>query len=307
MLHLSAAIALVASAAIAKEDPVAEGTAAATAAGVACSVSDARYVRAEARRGGGRRGGRGGGMGGGMGGGEADASGRAAFIEVACQDGLGYLIQNLHRGSGAKVEPAEAAPDFLNCLEAKEGYDRGELMMRCELKPNADQRPPLKALAASIGLPCDVSAARGLGHTKDLSFFELACTRSPQDIAAHQDPMGYVVVADRQLRPEHPVSALSCIEAQSNSHLKCELTRVDGVVDGLRRYVSKMAPGCVPTAQRLVGPYKPGGQVFEAACADGRGYLAIRQSNADFAEITPCSDPQVASECRLKATTAASP
>ena len=105
LLHLSAAIALVASAAIAKEDPVAEGTAAATAAGVACSVSDARYVRAEARRGGGRRGGRGGGMGGG----EADASGRAAFIEVACQDGLGYLIQNLHRGSGAKVEPAEAA------------------------------------------------------------------------------------------------------------------------------------------------------------------------------------------------------
>jgi hypothetical protein len=289
---------LVASPAAAKDDPVAEGKGAVAAAGVTCSVTDARYVRAESHRGGGRRGGRGGG---GMGSGGGEADGRAPFIEVACQEGLGYLVERHSGAAGRGAAPVETAPDFLNCLEAKEGYDRGEIMMRCELKPNLDQRQPLRTLAAGVGLPCDVSAVRGLGHTKELSFFELACARSPADTAAHEDPMGYVVVADRLLRPEHAVSAFSCIESQSNPHLKCELTHVGGIVDGLRRYVSKMEKGCTPAAQRLVGPYKTGGQVFEAACADGRSYLAIRQPNADFVDITPCTDPQAVGLCRLKA------
>jgi hypothetical protein len=286
-------------------DLLTEAKAAVATAGLTCTVLDARRARLEqGRHGGGRRGGRGGGMG------EAEAA-RPGFIEVACQEGLGYLLpapasDKAHGHDPAADKPATPSspatpPQFINCLEAKAANDRGELALQCELKENADQRSGLQALAGHIGLDCTVEAARGLGHTSDYGFFEVACARSPDEIAAHREAVGYVLVADRAFRTDHVATVLSCFEAQSNPRLTCELTHVGSVVDALRRYVAKAQKSCVPTGQRLAGVSPAGDQVFEVGCASKDSYLAVRRQGDAFADLTPCSDPQAAKLCRLGA------
>jgi hypothetical protein len=301
LLCLSLAGAGPATAGETKDDLLAQAKAAVSAASLPCSVIDARHARpVEVRSGSGRRGGRGGG---GMGGGRNDAGGapRAAFIEVACQEGLGYLIVEApHARKAAASADAAPAPDFLNCLEAEEANARAQLPLRCELKPNADARPALQALAAHVDLPCQVQGARGLGHTENYGFFEVACARTPEQVAGHDDPTGYVLVTGRLFHTDRAATVLSCIEAQSNPRLKCELTHVDGVVDALRRYVSRTEKDCAPLTQRLVGP-SPAGQVFEIVCANKAGYIAVRRQKTEFTGLTPCSDPRVAQECRLVA------
>jgi len=254
LLCLSCGLASPAAAGQPKDDLIAAAKAEVSAATLPCSVVDARLVQPDFPHGAsGRRGGRGGGDSRGGG----DAAPRTAFIEVACQEGLGYLIVEPRAHRARKADPAvdattvptltNAAPQFLNCLEADEASRRGELPARCELKLNADQRRGLQTLAVRVGLACDIQAARGLGHTEDYAFFEIACAKSPESIADHRDPDDYILVADRLLRADHAASTFSCFEAESNPHLKCEMAHVSDIVSALRRYVAKTQAGCTPS------------------------------------------------------------
>jgi len=287
---------------------IAEAKAQVSAAGLPCSVADARRAWPEAASGGsGRHGGRGGGgtrsdpMDGGSG-------TRTRFIEVACTGALGFVFIEPPVAKASKagvgVDPSGLAapigvsPPFLNCLEANEAHRLGVLPVRCELKSNADQRKDLQALVTRTGVVCEVQAGRSLGHTEDNSFFEVACARSPEEVAQHHEAAGYVLAADRLLRTDHAVTAFSCFDAESNPRVRCELTHVADPIAALRRYVSKAQATCEPVAVRLVGATSAG-QVFEVACANRDDYVALRRQKDEFDDLTSCSNPKIAGECRM--------
>ena len=307
---LSLASAAPASARESKADVFEKTRALVAASGVACTLVEAQKAEPETRGGGGR--GRGGRMGGGGGGGgdfgRPDGRGGPAFYEAGCAEGLGFILV-VAPPAQAKAEaemqpdaagaPAEPAPEFMNCLEVKEAADRNAFPVRCGLKSDAKPIGRLQALATQAGLDCSLRAARGLGHTDKLSFFEVACAKAQPGSKASRDE-GYVLVTDRAVRADKTLSALSCYDTQANAATRCELTHVGPVVDALYRYVAKTASGCAPASERLAGYARSGETVFEVHCRSGDGYVARWLGERAFDTLLPCSDKTVQGVCRLK-------
>lgn len=287
--------------------------------------------RGGGRRGGGMGGGFGGGMGGGFGGGEGrmGGGGPGAFgargesgseegqdsvaqgrgerrspsvYEVACEEGVGFLF---FAAPAARAKPpaepaADApAPDYFNCLEAREAAEKNILAVKCELKADHGPTFALQGFADRLGLDCNVRDARGLGHAGDKSFFEIACRAEPAQADQTAREAGYVLITDRSLHGDRPAMAFPCYDAQSNPQLRCELTHVGPVIDALNRFVDKAAPGCAAAEERLAGVSGSGEQVFEVRCRNGDGYLARRAGPRAFEDLVACSDKAAQGACRL--------
>jgi hypothetical protein len=287
-----------------KDDLVARAQAMIASSGVSCTLVDAgRAERQASGRGSGRHGGRGGGGGGP--GGSTPADGGPGAYEVACQEGVGFILFGPGRSSwaahvassDAPASSSASAPQVFNCLEAKEAADWDHFPYRCQLKANRDQLRGVQAIAAHVGVDCTVSAARGLGHTADRSFFEIACAKTPRQPVAGPAAFGYVLVTDRAVRSDDSASAVSCIDAQANPRLRCSLTKVGATVEAIRRFVVKSQPDCVPASQRLAGVSKGGGEVFEIACQNGAGYRVHRSDDGAFDALMSCGDPALAGKC----------
>jgi hypothetical protein len=228
------------------------------------------------------------------------------LYEVACEEGVGFMFiaAPARRAKPASTEPSAAAtpdptaPEYLNCLEAKEAAEKNILPVKCELKANARPIVMLQGIASRLGLDCEVKEARGLGHAGDKSFFEIACLSKPDgDKSAPEN--GYILIADRGLHGDRPAMAFPCYDAQSNPKLRCELTRVGPLVEALHRFVDKAVPGCAAMAERLAGLSASGDQVFEVRCRNGDGYLARRTGTRAFDAPVACAAQPAAGACRL--------
>ncbi len=234
---------------------------------------------------------------------------RPMFVEVACAEGLGYLIPMEQRPQvsanhdvtdrAASTAPKASPTQFMNCLEAGEASSKGVFPLHCELKANADQRAALQSLATHLGVECTIEAARGMGHNEALSFFEIACVRSAAAQKAGVAPIGYVIAADRAFRADHANAVMTCFETQGHSKLQCQLTHVDQIVAALHRFVTKNDAACAVRGQRLLGLTREGDQVFETACVNGKGYLAVRRDKDVFTDLIACDAPAAARACRL--------
>jgi hypothetical protein len=288
-----------------------------TAAGLNCTVLEAHRAVPENNGGSsGRRGGRGGGMGGsGMGGaaGSSGGDGRSRLVayEASCQEGMGFILVTPHpprdnsrttAAASTNEQPPQAPPDsppYLNCLEAKEAADRDHFPFECHLKTNKDQLRLLQKMADDIQLGCTITAARGLGHTDEKSFFEIACRKKAENAYKGPSIDGFVLAAQRSLQLDKPVSAASCLNAQANPNLRCTLTKVAGIIDALQHYVAKNAPGCMPAAQRMAGASPAGGYVFEVSCQSGASYLVHRADDGEFDTLSDCASAALSGKCLL--------
>jgi hypothetical protein len=286
----------------ANAEAVAKAQAMVAATDLRCTVEEARVATPEETGGGGgRRGGGhgGGGMGGGSGaspegGGATPRETRPPAYEVACHEGLGFILM-----SPRAPLKSPTGPGYMNCLEAKAGADRLVFPYECHLTENRDQTPGVRTLVTKVGLDCAVTAARGLGHTESNSFFEVACAKNADASSKGRSDTGYVLIAARSASVDAPVSAFSCFDTQANPALRCDLTKVGRTINDLHRFVAKSVPGCVPTQQRLAGFAKSGAEVFEQACRNGAAYLILRADNGALSPPAPCADAALAGKCRL--------
>ena len=236
----------------ANQDLLDKAKAAIAISGIQCDLADAREISltnesAPNSSRGGRRGGGmgGGGMGGGSRGGgsrfDDDSGGgiamakpgaqRTAIYEVACHEGLGFVVILGPSGpSGAANSdgaPSQApavsdAPKILaepfNCLELEESPDKLARKLRCQLDANKDQSHGLESLVASVNITCPITARHSLGHTEKASFFEIAC----------QNGEGYILTTSRALRFDQTVRAIPCYSVPPDAGMSCTLTDVAG-------------------------------------------------------------------------------
>jgi hypothetical protein len=114
-----------------------------TATGLSCTLTDARWIG-------------------------ADAKTKSGFYEIACNPGLGGVIV----ATAGNATP----PQFYPCLETgKPGADGKPGSLACKLPANADPAQALAPFVAKANAACDIDKARSIGASTHNTFFEVAC------------------------------------------------------------------------------------------------------------------------------------
>lgn len=124
-----------------REKGMADTPAIVAAAGLACTVSDARWIG-------------------------ADAKAKQAYYEIACNPGMG----------GVLIAAADVPPVYYPCLEtAKPAADGKPGPLACKLPANLSPVQSLAPFVAKAGVPCTIENARSIGSSPKNTFFEVSC------------------------------------------------------------------------------------------------------------------------------------
>lgn len=241
----------------ARADGMKAAPAVVTATGVACTVTDAVHIG-------------------------DDPSTKVSYYEVACQEGLGYVL-----GAGnAKVQPVAET-----CLEADRPMPDGKPSpVFCKLPGNVDPKVGLAPYVVSASKPCTVAKARSLGHGDKNSFFEVAC----------QEGDGYIVQTGSPPKAGKDVALFSCL-AEVGTDVACTLTDTNAQLAVADDLVAKAGKACTVNKRRYIGANPSGSEFFEVACADGKGYVVERTSAGALGHAVDCAaaDTFVEGGCSL--------
>jgi hypothetical protein len=213
------------------------------AAGVACTVTDAAYI-----------------------GQTKNAAGTVQNgYEVACSEGLGYIIQ---------VGAAGTTPTVFDCIvmdaSARAGEAKGQKgMVRCQLPANLKAAQSLQPLVARAGGTCTVSDARyaGTNPTTGVTVYEISCAQGA----------GYMLQRPRDAATNPTL--VSCLN-YLGSPMPCALTPQEKVIASIVPVVANAKRTCDVTNARMAGQNpQTKNDIVEIGCGGGRPGF--------FAEVTP--------------------
>ena len=235
-----------------RKQGMAEAPAIVQGAGLSCQVSDARFVGKTA---------------------EDKKAGKPAqtFYEVACAPGtMGYVLQ-------ATVGAPTVA---FSCIEADTPPEPGKPpSLPCVLPGNADPKASLAPLMAQVGTQCTPTQARGIGQTKNQSFYEVAC----------QEGTGYVVIGSSPFDPSKGVQAQNCLNFDDGTgNIKCALTDKAARLAVVDRLVQGAKNNCAIKDRRFVGTSTDGSDFYETSCQDGKGYI-FKVAKGTLAQTWDCA------------------
>jgi hypothetical protein len=234
----------------AREKGMAEAPAFATAAGLTCTIADARFIGADAKSG-------------------------QSFYEVACNPGVGGVLQ---------VKKDTPKPAFFTCLETgKPGPDGKPGSLACQLPGNADVNAPLAAAVAAAGGSCTIEKARAIGSSPSSSFFEIACQGGSGYIVQTTAPID-VTTSDPAKTPK----LLPCLQFEAGDNLACELTTREAQLAVADQLAASSGKNCTVKDKRYVLSTKDGSKYFEVACQDGKGYMLEQAANGSLARSIDC-------------------
>ena len=183
--------------------------------------------------------------------------GKAKVYEVACHEGLGYVI--------AAPERADAVPVIFDCMAMTQPVRGKPNPMACKLAGNADPAQGLSSIMTRSGRACAVEKGRYLGSTEDLNVYEVAC----------HDGDGYILKTAKA--PGGPTTATTCSVYGANSNLRCILLTADQQRGAVADRTD--APQA-PTAQD--GPYSDLARGTYSDLAKAAGFDCAVSKYADF-------------------------
>lgn len=234
-----------------RKQGMAEAPAIVQAAGLNCQVSDARFIGKQA-------------------GDKKKGTPDQSFYEVACAPGtMGYIL----------VNAVGAAPTTYSCIEADTPSEPGKAPpLPCVLAGNADPKASLAPLITKAGAQCTPTAARGIGHTANQTFIEVACAEGS----------GYIVIASAPIDPAKPVQAQNCLNYdEANGNIKCILADKASRLAVVDKLNTAAKNGCAVKDRRFVGSSKEGADFYETSCQDGKGYI-YKAQGANLAQAWDC-------------------
>ncbi len=165
--------------------------------------------------------------------------------EVACSEGMGYILDRPDAGSTATLSVND-------CLAAEAGgYD-------CALTPKAARVAYITSIAGRSDRPCTVADARYMGKAGESQFFEVACNGA----------QGFVM----ETKAGAVVRAIDCIEAQGIGE-GCKLSSTQAALEQReQQYLARLrASGVVCDGDefRLIGKdSRDNRDVVEFRCAN---------------------------------------
>lgn len=245
----------------------AEAPAALQASGAACTITDAVF------------------RGTGTSGKGKDAI-KVQNYEVACQEGLGFLVQQ-----------APTKAEAFDCLAMKAAsvYDaKGVLKsgIPCILPANLDAAAAMQPLVAKAGVACTVKDAIWIGFnaTSNLNLYEVAC----------QEGGGYFID-----RSPTKVGANDCLSASSPT-LPCKLTPQAEQIKVIAPYLAKAGKACALSDGRFVGQSTSGSakRYYEAACSGAQGWMVEIKGDGSVRALDCVEASKIGGGCKLSDTSA---
>ncbi|MBB3891336.1 hypothetical protein GGQ61_002053 [Phenylobacterium haematophilum] len=219
----------------ARTQGMAEAPALAKAAGISCNVTDALFVgKTEDKK----------------------AKTKTSYYEIDCDQGVGFVLSAVEGG----------ATTSFTCIEAgTPGPDGKPSNLACKLPGNADPKADLAGVLAAGKVQCTPEAARGIGQSATATYLEVACQGSAQ---------GYVLKTSAPIDAAKPVEATDCMLYDGGqSNISCTLRTKEQRLAVIDTIAAQANNGCTVKDKRYMGMSQTGSSFFEAACADGKGYL----------------------------------
>jgi hypothetical protein len=222
-----------------------EAPAAVQKQGLNCTVTDAYYI------------------------GQSTGADKSQIYEVACQQGLGYVIL------------AGAQPKAYDCVAAA-----SQKTLACRLPANADPKQGLKPVIAAAGVTCTPTQARYVGSNTTETVYEVACQEGP----------GYILEAPA---PGQTAAAtgIPCIQAPSN--MACTLTSAAQNQAYLAALVSKAGRTCQVSGSRYLGADKEGVAYYEVGCGAQAGFVLGANKAGAVSRVLSCGEAQALGGCQL--------
>jgi hypothetical protein len=205
------------------------------AAGIACTVTDARKVPVRLTSGdlsksscnsGSNAGSGGGGNVAGAGTGSTNGGDWSGFVqvagsgptpdqyEVACGEGLGYLINSL----AGKTPSARLCLDAMNGGQGPARAGAAPAIEPCLLPGNSSDsaRSTVSAYIAKTeaSAACELDRLRVIGHSAKATYIEVSCRSGG----------GYILAGAYPLRPDQPVQSINCSAVPPGGAIKCQLS-----------------------------------------------------------------------------------
>ena len=193
--------------------------------------------------------------------------------EVACQQGLGYVVL-----SGPQTTTA------YDCLALS-----SKPTQACKLPENADPKAGLKGDIAAAGLICTPANARYVGANANTVVYEVAC----------QDGAGYVLQTPAPHATQTAIVRLPCIQTEGTSQA-CTLTSKAQSEAYLDNLVGKSGHTCQISAERFIGSDPKSGDVYyEVGCGAKPGFVLAATKAGGLDRVVGCSEAQALGGCTL--------
>ncbi len=235
-----------------------------SAGGLDCSVADARFV--------------------GEGGPDPKTKAKTALYELACTGNEGLLVQQVGTNP----------PSTYTCVQVNEPRPDGKPNpTACVLPGNVDSKAGLLPYIAKSGVICSPDKVRPLGQSATEALFEMTCK---------EDNGGFILQISSPPRLDKPIVATPCISVPEGGNISCTLTpraKQMAMVDKLLAASGK--PCTIKEGGRgYIGSSQSGKSYFEAACADGKGYILEQAPNGSFSQAVDCAAADnIAGGCKL--------
>lgn len=196
----------------------------------------------------------------------------SSLYEVACGQGMGYLLQTSATGG---------APGVFSCLEANYPADPTKPAPNpCILPGNADPKTSLPPLMAKAKVNCTPDKVRGIGQTKSNTLLEVSCPSG----------VGYIVIASAPLDVNKDATATNCLAYDAvEGNVKCILNPPAARQAVADHYNELAKTGCVVKDRRFVGLFTDGTEGYEVACNDGKGYIYKVNAQGGIAATLDCA------------------
>ncbi|HEX3887636.1 MAG TPA: hypothetical protein VHW05_09080 [Phenylobacterium sp.] len=236
-----------------RKQGMAEAPALVQAAGVNCQVTDARFIGKSPPD-------------------KKTGSLGSSLYEVACGQGMGYLVQ---------TSAAGGAPSLFSCLEANYPADPTKPPANpCILPANLNPMASLAPLLTKAKVNCMPDKVRGIGQTKTVTLIEISCPGGS----------GYILTASVPLDLTKDATATNCLAydaAQGN--VKCILNPPAARLAVIDHYAQLANNGCAVKDKRFVGVFTDGTEGYEVSCNDGKGYIYKVNAQGAVAETLDCA------------------
>jgi hypothetical protein len=193
---------------------------------------------------------------------------KAKVYEVACQEGLGYVI--------VAPDKAGATPVIFDCMATTQPVGGKPNPMTCKLAGNADPAKGLNALMARSGQTCAVDKGRYLGSTEDRNVYEVAC----------HEGGGYILQAAKA--PGGATTANTCLAYGAASNLRCILLTPEQQQTAVASLIAASGKPCAMINDGYRGFTAADHDYVEVACSGGKGYLLEVDPAGKLAGATDC-------------------
>jgi hypothetical protein len=224
-------------------------------AGIGCTVTDARFVgQSDSKKDG--------------------AKVTTAFFEVACSEGLGFIVQTMSDGSTPQTFDCVATAASVVGPDGKAKNNS----LSCALPGNANPQAGLQPMVAKTGKTCPIAKARYIGQSTTSVYYELAC----------QSGAGMVLTASLPAKADRTITSMNCATFEQSGR-KCELSTPEQNMAPIKALSTKAAKGCEPSDLRYVLSTVDGSDYYEIACKTGEGYM-MQVKGDDLAKTIKCAE-----------------